>query len=318
MGAPTTGGTHRKLTTVFTADVQSYSRLMEADEEGTLATLKLYRAAMSRLIDGHGGRVINTWGDGVFAEFASVVEAVRAAIDIQTDLAQRNAARPAETRMEFRIGINLGDVIADGDDLYGDGVNVAARLQASAPAGGIVISNTVYDQVRYKLSVGFAFLGDLSVKNIDHEVPSYAVLMGKDARAADRRRTAADHGTRRAADPAGADTDSAAGSGAGRRPRLATLGVLAVFFIALNLLTGAENFWAGWPVLVIAVLAGLGWAGRLPRVWRRRAMLLTLGAGIVGVNALSWNGHAWAVWPLLPLALILALDWARHLGPRRS
>ena len=170
--------THRKLTTIFSADVQGYSRLMEADEEGTLATLKQYREAMERLIEAHGGRVINTWGDGLIAEFPSVVESVRVAIDVQNELAGRNAGRSDATRMQFRIGINLGDVIVEGDDIYGDGVNIAARLQSSAAPGGIVISNTVYDQVRNKMSVGFEFLGSLSVKNIEETVPSYAVRIG--------------------------------------------------------------------------------------------------------------------------------------------
>ena len=135
--------TRRKLTTIFSADVQDYSRLMGADEEGTLAMLKRYRDAMSRLIGSHGGRVIPTWGDGLIAECPSVVEAVRAAGDGRNELAGLNTARPADGRMLFRIGINLGDVIVDGDDIYGDGVNVAARLQASAAAGGIVISKTM-------------------------------------------------------------------------------------------------------------------------------------------------------------------------------
>src|SRR4051812_9496487 len=127
--------TRRKLTTIFSADVQDYTRMMGADEEGTLATLKRYRDAMGRLIESYGGRVINTWGDGLIAEFPSVVEAVRAAIDIQNELAGLNAARPADGRMQFRIGINLGDVIVEGDDIYGDGVNIAARLQSSAAPG---------------------------------------------------------------------------------------------------------------------------------------------------------------------------------------
>ena len=128
--------TRRKLTTIFSADVQGYSRLMAVDEEGTLATLKLYRDAMARLIEAHAGRVINTWGDGLIAEFPSVVESVRAAIDVQNELAHHNAGRSSATQMRFRIGINLGDVITEGDDIYGDGVNVAARLQASAAPGG--------------------------------------------------------------------------------------------------------------------------------------------------------------------------------------
>ena len=181
--------TRRKLTTIFSADVQGYSKLMETDEEGTLATLKAYRDAMGGLIEAHGGRVVNTWGDGLIAEFPSVVEAVRAAVDVQGELAERNAGRADASRMMFRIGINLGDVIAEGDDIYGDGVNIAARLQTSAAPGGIVISRTVYDQVRNKVTVGFEFLGQLSVKNIDEAVPSYAVrLGGPEAHAAKPRR----------------------------------------------------------------------------------------------------------------------------------
>jgi len=179
--------TQRKLTTIFSADVQGYSRLMETDEERTLTTLKQYRDAMGRLIMSHGGRVVNTWGDGLIAEFPSVVEAVRAAIDVQNELAARNASRPTATRMVFRIGINLGDVIVEGDDIYGDGVNVAARLQTRAEPGGIVISNTVYDQVRNKVTVSFEFLGNLSVKNIAEDVPSYAVKVGESSSRAEPR-----------------------------------------------------------------------------------------------------------------------------------
>ena len=339
MGSPTKSDTYRKLTTVFTADVQSYSRLMEADEEGTLATLKLYRDAMSRLIESHGGRVINTWGDGVFAEFPSVVEAVRAAVDIQNDLAQRNAGRPTETRMQFRIGINLGDVIVDGDDLYGDGVNVAARLQATSAPGGIVISNTVYDQVRYKLTVGFAFLGDLAVKNIDHEIPSYAVLIGENAHAPHHTQRSEDAGARPGPDhhrrqgddtvratrgaplwpaPAPLETADRADTRRKRLSRLAVLGVVAVFLVAVNLVEDAGDFWAAWPLLGIAMLAGFVWARGLATPARWRAGVLVLAAGFVGANALDWNGHPWAVWPVLVLGLILALSWARHIDPGHS
>ena len=156
----------RKLTTILSADVQGYSRLMEADEEGTLARLKASRDAMASLIAAHGGRVVNTWGDGVLAEFPSVVEAVLCAVEAQKELRARNAGLLAERRLEFRIGINLGDVMVDGHDLYGEGVNVAARLQGLAEPGGIVIAGTVYDQVRGKLVVGYEFAGPQQVKNI--------------------------------------------------------------------------------------------------------------------------------------------------------
>ena len=164
--------TRRKLTTIFSADVYGYSRMMEADEEGTLGRLKRLRDAMARLIEAHSGRVVNTWGDGLLAEFSSVVEAVRAAVDVQGELARLDDGGEP---MLFRIGINLGDVIVDGENIYGDGVNIAARLQETAAPGGILISRTVYDQVRNKVSVGFDFLGDLAVKNLQEAVPSYAI-----------------------------------------------------------------------------------------------------------------------------------------------
>jgi adenylate cyclase len=149
----------RRLTTVLFADVSGYTRLMEADEAGTLTTLQRYRAAMASLIERHDGRIVNTWGDAVIAEFPSVVEAVQCAIEIQQELSTQDPHRPEARRMRFRIGINLGDVMVDGSDIYGDGVNIAARLQELAEPGGILISGPVYDQVHNKLSVGFAYLG---------------------------------------------------------------------------------------------------------------------------------------------------------------
>lgn len=246
----------RKLTTILSADVQGYSRLMQRDEEGTLAALKQAREAMARLIESRSGRVVNTWGDGLIAEFASVVEAVRAAIDIQNDLAAQNASRPEDRRMLFRIGINLGDVIVDGDDLLGDGVNIAARLQAEAPAGGIVISRTVYDQVRGKMTVGFDFLGNLSVKNIAEGVPSYAVRIGERGEAI--------------AAPV-ARREERAGARALHRDHLwntplPMLGLAAVIVVVVNIFTWSGTFWAKWPLLGLAIAAALAW-------FRRRASL---------------------------------------------
>ncbi len=251
--------TRRKLTTIFSADVQGYSRLMEADEERTLATLTQYRNAMARLIDAHGGRVVNTWGDGLIAEFPSVVEFVRTAIDVQNELAGHNAARPAETRMFFRIGINLGDVIAEGDDIYGDGVNIAARLQTSAPAGGIVISNTVYDQVRNKMPVAFEFLGDLDVKNIEERVPSYAVRIGAPEGNAGRPVTRGAELAVAPQEPARASGTAVPG-GAGVSRKALLLALIALAMVTINILSWNGVLWAVWPVLACAVLGGLVWA----------------------------------------------------------
>lgn len=308
------GETQRKLTTIFCADVQDYTRLMGADEEGTLAMLKRYREAMSRLIDAHGGRVINTWGDGVIAEFPSVVECLRAAMDVQNELAGRNAARPADGRMLFRIGINLGDVIVDGDDIYGDGVNIAARLQASAEAGGIVISNTVYDQVRNKVAVSFDFLGPLPVKNIADAVPSYAVRVGDGTsetpsradttpRPAPKPGTGADAGTR----PDAKAATSVARLAPIARPLLAIAGLAAVVLVAINALSWRGVFWSAWPVLGLAVLWALVWVSIQNRFDRLLAALSVIGLGIAGINVLTWNGIFWSGWPLLAIGTVAAL-----------
>jgi len=179
----------RRLTTILCADVHGYSRLMAADEAGTLGTLRRYRSAIAGLVERHDGRIVNTWGDAVIAEFASVVEAVQCAVEIQQEIANQDSDPPHAHRMRFRIGINLGDVMVDGSDIYGDGVNIAARLQELAEPGGVVISGPVYDQVHNKLSVGFDCLGQQQMKNVA-PVVSYRVTMS--GRAVGRRSFPAD------------------------------------------------------------------------------------------------------------------------------
>ncbi len=302
--------TSRKLTTIFCADVQDYSRLMGKDEEGTLSTLRRYRDAMKRLIEAHGGRVVNTWGDGVFAEFPSVVEAVRAAIDTQNELAGYNAASDPGKQMLFRIGLNLGDVIADGNDLYGDGVNIAARLQSRAAAGGIVISNTVYDQVRNKVAVGFDFLGQLEVKNIEGGVPSYAVRIGG-VQVVD---TAADY--RSVPEPAPARVPGVA---AQEEPALQdwrrSIGISLVVVIglaALNMLTWHGEFWAKWPILAILWVAAFRFARSSKQVDIGIARMAITGVGLVAINLFTWHGTPWAIWPLLGLTIAAALRWVNR------
>lgn len=295
--------TRRKLTTIFSADVQDYTRLMGADEEGTLAMLKRSREAMSGLIVAHGGRVINTWGDGLIAEFPSVVEAVRAAVDVQNELAGMNTARPADGRMLFRIGINLGDVIAEGDDIYGDGVNIAARLQASAVAGGIVISNTVYDQVRNKVAVGFDFLGPLAVKNVAEAVPSYAVRIGEGADSSSQRPVSAV--------PAGVVSTPDAGPRSTKARKVGALyAVASAALVVINLLSWRGVFWAAWPILAFAFLAAMSWVRSQNRIDRRVAAVAVVGLGIVAINLLSWHGTFWAIWPLLGIAVAAGIRWA--------
>src|SRR5438477_2157221 len=166
----------RRLTAILAADVAGYSRLMGTDEEGTLAALKtLRREVADPKIKEHRGRIVKTTGDGLLVEFASVVDAVRCAVEVQREMAARNADVPAERRIEFRIGINLGDIISDDNDIYGDGVNVAARLEAFAEPGGICVSRVVRDQVRDKLDVAFEDQGEQQVKNIARPVHVYRI-----------------------------------------------------------------------------------------------------------------------------------------------
>ncbi len=167
----------RKLTAILSADVKGYSRLMGEDEEGTIRILKAYMQVITGFIQQHRGRVVATGGDSVLAEFASVVDAVRCAVGIQEELKDRNKELPEGRRMEFRIGVNLGDVVEEGDNILGDGVNVAARVQSLADPGGISISGTVYDQIRNKLVFGYEFLGEQTVKNIKEPVRVYRVRM---------------------------------------------------------------------------------------------------------------------------------------------
>jgi adenylate cyclase len=165
----------RKLTAIFSADVKGYSRLMGDDEEATIRTLTSYRAVMISLIQQHHGRVVDSPGDNLLAEFASAVDAVQGAVEIQHELQRRNMELPDERKMEYRIGINVGDVIIEGERLYGDGVNIAARLEGLAEPGGICISGTVYDQVENKLALGYEYVGEQEVKNITKPVRVYRV-----------------------------------------------------------------------------------------------------------------------------------------------
>ena len=168
----------RRLTAILAADVAGYSRLMAADEEGTLAALKaLRREVADPKIKEHRGRIVNTTGDGLLSEFASVVDAVRCAVEVQREMAERNAGVQAERRMDLRIGINLGDVMIDDNDIFGDGVNVAARLEALAEPGGICVSRVVRDQVRDKLAMPFEDMGEQQVKNIARRVRAYRALL---------------------------------------------------------------------------------------------------------------------------------------------
>ena len=262
----------RRLTTVLCADVHGYSCLMEADEAGTLETLRRYRTAMTGLVERHDGRIVNTWGDAVIAEFASVVEAVQCAVEIQQEISNQDSdSDPSHAHpMRFRIGVNLGDVMVDGSDIYGDGVNIAARLQQLAEPGGVVVSGSVYDQVYNKLSLGFDCLGRQQMKNVA-PVISYRVTMS--GRAPGPHRTPVDEIPTPQADTVG---PSEAGAPwvrdrpeppAGTRfvsdwlanlPRpIAVILAIAGFLVLINVFSCLHKIWFHWPVaslLFIAIL----------------------------------------------------------------
>src|SRR5437762_14369691 len=164
---------NRRLAALLAADIAGYSRLMHANEPATVRDLKAHQSVILPLIGRHGGRVIDTAGDGILAEFPSVIGATECAVELQTVMAERNERVPESRRMLFRIGINLGDVIHDESRIYGDGINIAARLDALAPPGGVLVSNTVHDQVRGNLPFTFEHVGERQVKNIEQPVRRY-------------------------------------------------------------------------------------------------------------------------------------------------
>lgn len=224
----------RKLTTILAADAASYSSVMEADEVGTLAALRAARGVFTQFIARHHGRIANTAGDGLIAEFPSVVEAVQCAIEVQREL-----AGDAQTGLKFRIGVHLGDVMVDGDDLLGEGVNLAARLQSMAEPGGILISQQVYDQVQKKLSVGFAYLGEKRPKNFSESVAVYSVGGAEN-----------DAGKARSNRAASAPASD-------KRERLFATAkrwgvILAVLFV-IDFMTGGA-WWVQWPAVGIALM----------------------------------------------------------------
>jgi adenylate cyclase len=245
----------RRLTTVLCADVEGYTRLMEADEAATLGALRRCRAALATLVERHDGRIVNTWGDAVIAEFASVVEAVQCAVEIQQELSDQDHALPDGQRMRFRIGINLGDVMVEGADVYGDGVNIAARLQELAEPGGIVISGSVYDQVRNKLAIRFDPLGHQQVKNLADPVVSYRITLDDTAPPP----PVPSGPAQRAPEPT--EPPGPLGRAWNRYVRLPrpfpVFIPIAIFLFLINLFTGFDRVWFHWPVagmLLFAVL----------------------------------------------------------------
>ncbi len=178
----------RRLAAVLAADIAGYSRLMGRDEEGTLAQLKSFRKTLvDPGIATHRGRIVKTTGDGMLVEFASAVDAARCAVEIQREMAQRNTAVPPELRIEFRIGIHVGDIIIDDNDIFGDGVNIAARLEGIAEPGGVCISDDAHRQIRGKVDVAFDDIGEQSLKNIAEPMRAWHIRLADEAAPADPR-----------------------------------------------------------------------------------------------------------------------------------
>lgn len=239
----------RRLTAILCADVVGYSRLVGRNETGTLALLDQARDILRTVTEGQGGRVFNLAGDGLLAEFPSALAAVQAAVSAQDRLGVWASDQPEDGRMRLRIGVNLGDVVVNGGDLLGDGVNVAARLQALAQPGGICLSGAVYDQVRGRIEIGFADLGPQAMKNMADPVRVYALRIGPDA---DRVEAMA---------PAPASQPGREVFDQLRRRLLGALMVVAVLLV-INLMTNPRDLWVQWPAL------GLGIAALLPLVRR--------------------------------------------------
>jgi adenylate cyclase len=231
----------RRLTAILCADVVGYSRLTGQDETGTLARLDQARGILRTAITGQGGRIFNLAGDGLLAEFPSALAAVQSAIAAQDRLGIWAADQTEESRMRLRIGINLGDVVVSGDDLLGDGVNVAARLQEVAIPGGICLSGAVYDQVRGRIETGFADLGPRPMKNIAEPVRVYALRVGADAHRVEAVTPAARPGPDR---PPFVESF--------RRRLIGSVLMLAVLLV-INLMTDPHDLWVRWVALGLLI-----------------------------------------------------------------
>jgi adenylate cyclase len=287
----------RKLTTILAADVEGYSRLMAADEVATLRALRACRAVFGRLIERHGGRIVNTAGDGLLADFPSVVEAVLCAVEVQRELAAQNGAAAAASAMRYRIGIHLGDVMVDGGDLFGEGVNLAARLQSLADPGGILISEPVYQQVRSKVAIGFSYLGERRPKNFPEDVPVYGLVLDGE--------TETPPPPRRPGPPPPAPSTTPL---AGHWRRALQYGVIVLSLLAVDLGTG-DGCWVQWQALGMARAFGLEAAPLLAadRLTGQLLRAAVIGLGLAAINALSWSGYPWALWPIGAITVLILL-----------
>jgi adenylate cyclase len=309
----------RRLAAILAADVAGYTRLMEVDED---ATLSAWWAARKDVIDPtvarHRGRIVKHTGDGFLAEFPTATEAVQCAISMQTDLVAIHSKTPKDSRFAFRMGINLGEIVADKDDIYGEGVNLAARLEGLAEPGGICISEDVYRQVRNKLSINFEFLGERNLKNITEAEAVYHVTFGKKRRGSFGKKV---HGSERSARTDQPQSSNRINSDSEqRRDRLLRhiklLGFVWAILIVVDIATGT-GIWAYWPGIAFVTLWGI--EAVLLYVSGRWERLMACGAVIVGglsvINLITWSGYAWVLWPagvLIGIGIFCRLGLRSH------
>ncbi len=258
-------GLKRKLAAILSADVKEYSRLMREDEAATIQTLTEYRQVIASLINQHHGRVVDSVGDNMLAEFASVVDAVQGAVAIQKEVNARNAVMPEARRMLFRIGINLGDLVVEGDRIYGDGVNIAARLEGIADPGGICISRTAYDQIEDKLPLGYEYLGEKTIKDSPKPIRAYKVIFEPSGKIRGFLKREHKQRTKRKRKK---HSDTIQDSADTRvktkglilfyKHRRVYLGVIGFLFI-INMLTWPGIFWFHWPALGWGLFLFIHW-----------------------------------------------------------
>lgn len=317
----------RKLTTILAADAAGYSRVMEINEEDGLRALKAARAVFKKFITRHHGRVANTAGDGLIADFPSVVEAVQCAIEVQREL----GAQPTDPDMalNFRIGIHLGDVMIDGEDLLGEGVNLAARLQTMADPGGILISRQVYDQVHGKLSVGFNDLGEKHPRNYTEGVHVYGIsTLGVASPAVHLKEPERPSHSQSAhmsapgpapapetfVEPAPApDAEPAADTKSAVMARVKPFGFVILGLCLIDAFSG-RGLWAHYPAVALATIAGLIAAPILVSArWNAHQLrALILSGGLILMNLFTWSGTPWAIWPVGALLVFGVIGGAKR------
>ena len=262
-------GVHRKLAAIFHSDVVGYSKLMADDELATISTISEYRDVMAKLILQHRGRVVDTSGDNVLAEFSSVVDAMQGAVAIQKELKVRNSRLPEHRWMQFRIGLNIGEVIQEGERIYGDGVNIAARLETLAKPGGICLSRVAYDQIESKLPLGYEYIGEQPLKNIRKPLHAYRVVLEDDVSEAktDKEIKEDEHIGETNNQVKGRSHEISEGpeTRTGILHKLAKSKDLKIFFgialflFLLNALTSFGDWWFIYPVLTICLVFYLNW-----------------------------------------------------------